>query len=114
MEVKLSNKAAQLLKQEQNKSIKNTVLMKRCIQEVRLLSFTSENRIVLPPEIVAEIYECNKSYESAKKKFRIKYISKDDKEAQVAYDFAKYISSIYKINISAFVEYCLIRGLSND
>lgn len=108
MEVKLTIKAAKLLKSKPN--IKNTVLLKRCIQDVRALSFIQEGKIVLPTEVVTEINDYNNIYKSCNEKQRIRYISKDDKEAQVAYDFARYISELYKVSISAFIEYCLIRG----
>lgn len=107
MEFRLSNKAVELL---DNQPLMRTKAIKNCISKVRSLS----NAKVLPPYIVDELRNHIEEYKRCNERVRTKYSCTDDAEAQGTYDFAKLIAATYRTSISSFVDFCIVRGLTDN
>ena len=109
MEFRLSNEAVALL---DNQPLMKTTAIKNCIREVQSLSYADINSVGLPHNIVDELRNHTEQYKRSNERVRTKYSCADDAEAQATYDFAKLIAATYRTSISSFVDFCIIRGLS--
>lgn len=107
MEFRLSNKAVELLN---NQPLMKTKAIKNCIGKVRAASDAN----VLSPYIVDELRNYTEEYKRSRERVRTKYSCTDDAEAQCIYYFAKRIAATYRTSISSFVDFCIVRGLSEN
>lgn len=107
MEFRLSKKAVELLN---NQPLTKTKAIKNCISKVRTVS----NAKILPPYIVDELRKHIEEYKRSSERVRTKYSCADDAEAQCLYYFAKVIAATYRMSISSFVDFCIVRGLSEN
>lgn len=107
MEFRLSNKAVELLNCQ---PLTKTKAIKNCISKVRAVS----NATILPPYIVDELRNHIEEYKRCNERVRTKYSCTDDAEAQGTYDFAKLIAATYRTSISSFVDFCIVRGLTDN
>ena len=107
MEFRLSKKAVELLN---NQPLTKTKAIKNCISKVRTVS----NAKIFPPYIVDELRKHIEEYKRSSERVRTKYSCVGDAEAQGTYDFAKLIAATYRTSISSFVDFCIVRGLTEN